>query len=86
MLTESELEQRCKIAEAKLGVAEQLRLPMASLAGLLAYSYWKSWIISFVVIVVFMYIVPYWYDKDYEKKMDDYEKFTGTGKYCNHKK
>jgi small-conductance mechanosensitive channel len=78
---ESELEVRCKIAEARLGVAEKLRIPMASLAGLLAFSYLNSWFIAVVVIIAVMLVVPYWYTKEYDKAWDEYERATGTGKY-----
>jgi len=81
MTTEAELEIRCKIASAKLQVAEELRMPMSAFAALLAYSYWSSWIISVIVVFAVLMLVPYWYGKEYDKVWDEYEKATGTGKY-----
>lgn len=81
MKIDTEFELRFKIAEAKLGVAEQLRVPIAGLAAMLAYSYWDSWFIALGIAVALFFIVPYGFSKEYDKASDEYEKATGTGKY-----
>lgn len=81
MSTQSELEIGCKIAAARLAVAEELRMPIAALASLLAYAYWGSWLLSIFVGLAALVVVPYWYGKQYDAAWDAYEKATGTGKY-----
>lgn len=81
MPTISEIETRYKIAEARLQVAEELRIPMASLAALLTYAYSNSILISIAVVFGVMLLVPYWYTKEYNAASDEYDKATATGKY-----
>jgi hypothetical protein len=81
MKTESELEWLCKIAEAKLGVAETLRFPIAGFAGLLAYSVWDSWPIALGIAIILVFLVPHQFSKEYDRAWDAYERATGTGKH-----
>jgi hypothetical protein len=81
MKTDAELELRFRIAEAKLGVAEQLRIPIAGLAGVLAYSSWDSWFIALGIVVALFFLVPYGFSKEYDRASAEWEKATGTGKY-----
>ena len=81
MATECEADIQVKVATAKLSVAEALRIPMSCLAGLLAHAYTDSWLISIVSCIAVLWIVPYWYGKEYDAAWDEYSRMTGTGKY-----
>ena len=81
METEAELEKRCDVALAKLGVAEELRWFIAIPFGLLLWVEHDSWLLGVAVSIATFFVVPYWYDKDYEAARDAYERATRTGKY-----
>jgi len=81
MPTESELDIACKVAGAKLGVAEQMRWPLAMLAAAATYGYAHSWLVAIGVWVVAYWLATYPYNKEYEVAWDQFEKATGTGKY-----
>jgi hypothetical protein len=81
MITETELETRLRIAEARLGVAEELRWFISPLAGIAAQQFWHSWPLSAAVAIIAIFAVPYPFSKAYDKAQDEHEKFTGTGKY-----
>jgi len=81
MPIESELDIACRVAGAKLGVAEQLRWPLATLGATSAYAYSQSWLVAIGVWLAVFWLVAYQYDKEYEAAWDQYEKATGSGKY-----
>ena len=81
MPSESELEIACKVAGAKLGVAEQLRWPLAMLGAATAYGYSQSWLVAIGVFAAVYWLATYPYNKEYEAAWEQYEKATGPGKY-----
>lgn len=78
---ESDLDIACKVAGAKLGVAEEMRWPLAILGAAAAYGYSQSWLVAIGVWVAVYWVATYPYNKEYEEAWDQYEKATGTGKY-----
>jgi hypothetical protein len=74
-------QQRCDIATAKLGVAEELRLWIAVPCALAVYLKYDSWFSALIVGVIAFFLVTHWYEKEYDAAHDAYEKLTGTGNY-----
>lgn len=83
MTQEEQLEVNCKIAGARLEVAEELRKAISILSAWICYMYSSSWIASLAIWLAVELIVPYWYSKQYDQARDAYERATGTGKYFN---
>lgn len=81
MGTKSEIELRCDIAGAKLGVAEELRWFVAGPFAFLFYLKYDSWIVAIVIGAVAFFLVTHWYEKEYDAANDAYERINGTGKY-----
>lgn len=75
-------ERRCDIATAKLGVAEELRWVIACPFAFLLYLKFDLWIPAAVVGVIIFFLVTHWYEREYDAANADYERLTGTGKYC----
>jgi hypothetical protein len=78
---EHELETRCRIALARLGVAEDLRWIIAPLGAIAVQHYWHTWPVSVGVAIVAFFAVPYPFSKEHDRAEDAYERATGTGKY-----
>jgi hypothetical protein len=57
--TEAELQKRVEIAQAKLGVAEELRWPLAGCCGLLTYVVSHSWLLAIAAGVAAFYLAAY---------------------------
>jgi len=74
MATEAELEKYMDIALARLGVAEELRWPLAGSVGLLIYIRFHSWLIAIAVFIAIYFLTTYWYDKAYKEATDAYER------------
>ena len=81
MQSEPELERACQIAGARLGVAEELRWPLAMSAAINAQVFSNSWLVAVGIAIAVYILTARWYDKDYESAWDQYEKATKTGKY-----
>lgn len=81
MSTESELETNCRIADAKLGVAESLGWSTATFAALAGYLYSNSWLAALGIGVVAYVLATHWFKKEHALAWDAYERATGTGKY-----
>ncbi len=74
MITEAELEMRCKVAEAKLAVIEDLRWLVAPLAGATAHLLWHTGLLSSFVGLVTFFALPYSFSKEYDRAWDEFGK------------
>lgn len=61
------LEEQCRIAYAKLGAAENLRLFVGAGWGFAASFLWHSWIISMLVCGIAMYLTTFWFKRAAER-------------------
>lgn len=81
-LLNPELERRCQIADARLGVAEEIGWAAASFAGLAAWLHWQAWWGGLGVAIA-VYILAIWrYSQESKASWDAYERATRTGKYA----
>lgn len=68
--TDTELDCLSRIADAELGVAEELGWHIAFLAGLSVHLIWENWLVT-VVTAIFMYFVSVY---RWQKKASEAEK------------
>lgn len=78
---ENQLQRRCEISDARLGVAENMGWATALFALLAAYLYWGSWVVAFASGVAVYCTAVYQYGKQRKHAWDEYERATKTGKY-----
>lgn len=81
MSAEKELEHRVEIADAKLGVAEDLGWIIGLLAGLVVYLKWQSWFLAIPTVPVIYFLVTYRFRKDSDHCEDEYHRAAGIGRY-----
>lgn len=81
MESESEIERRYAIAQAKLLVAEELQLHVAIPYAVLVYLVFDSWILALVIGTIVFLLVARLYQSEYDTASDALERITGTGKY-----
>lgn len=81
MNQESELERKSEIADAQLGVAEDLAWPISTLSGMLAKHYADSWLVAIVIALGVLFLVIYPYRKRADQCEDEYFKLAKLGKY-----
>lgn len=80
-LPEAELQHQSEVADAELGVAEELGWAVAALAGLAAHLRWGAWLVT-VPIAVGAYVLSiYRYRKRAAAAEDTYYRVAGLGKY-----
>ena len=77
----SELERLSEVADAALGVAEELGYTVALLAGLAAHLRWGSWLITVPAAVVAYVLSTYRYRRRADKAEDAYFRAAKLGKY-----
>lgn len=82
MTPEEELEQQSAIANAALGVAEDLGWAVALLAGLAAYLKWDSWLVTFPVTAGAYMVAIYRYRRRAAQAEDSYFRAARLGKYA----
>jgi hypothetical protein len=85
MTPEEELETKTRVADARLGLVEDLRWTIAPLAAIAVQHYWHTWPISVGVGIIAFFAIPYPFSKESDRAQDAYERFTGTGKYWRSK-
>lgn len=76
-----ELEHQSKLADAKLGVAEELGWIIAAFAAIAAYLKWESWLVTAAVAVGMYLITTYRYRKRATIAEDQFFHVAGLGKY-----
>ena len=83
MKTSAEIsaERACDIADARLGVVEDLRWYIAFLLSCCVYLRWDSWIGAVLIYWVPIFLLPHFYAKESDAAHDQLERLTGTGKY-----
>ena len=73
------LERRCEIADARLGVAEELSWPAALFAGAAVHFKWDSWLAA-IGAGLAVYLLAIWrHRRASARAWDEYERATGTG-------
>jgi type II secretory pathway component PulF len=81
MQTEPDLQQKSEIADAELGVAEELGWGVAAFAGIATYLKWESWLLALIVFILAYGISIYRYRRRAAMAEDLYFKSAGLGKY-----
>ena len=82
MSTELEFEHRSQIADAKLGVAEDLGWLVAILFAVVVHQKWESWLFTIMAAIVSYISAIYKYRKDSLKAEDEYYQIANLGKYA----
>ena len=77
-----ELEHLSNVADAQLGVAEELAWPLAILSGVAAHLRWDSWFISIPVVIGAYVLTVYRYRRRAAAAEDRYFRAAGLGKYA----
>jgi hypothetical protein len=83
MQTETDLQKTSEIADAELGVAEELGWGVAAFAGIAAYLKWESWLFAIGVFVLAYVASVYSYRRKAALAEDKYYKSAGLGKYVD---
>jgi hypothetical protein len=81
MLANNNLEHASQLADARLGVAEELGWLTATLAATTAHLYWGSWPLSLSVFAATYYGVTFRYRRLSQRAEDAYNRAAGLGKY-----
>ena len=76
-----DLERKSEIADAELGVAEDIGWGTAGFAAMAAYLKWNSWLITILVGVSVYLLAVFSYYKKSNQANDAYQRATKTGKY-----
>lgn len=83
MQTDQELEHLSAIADARLGVAEELVWPIVILTWAAVHLKWDSWILAAVITVAVYFLVTTPYRRAAAKAEDAYFRQAGLGKYAS---
>lgn len=78
---ESALAFRCQIADAKLGVAEELGWFAALFGAAATYFKLNSWFAAIAVGIVIYFIARYRYNRESDTAWDAYKMATKSGEY-----
>ena len=81
MGTEAELQTASELADAKLGVAEELAWPLAIFVAIAAHLAWGYWLLTFPLAAAGYYLATYKYRRESASAEDKYYKAAGLGKY-----
>ncbi|MEJ8840457.1 hypothetical protein [Ramlibacter sp. AN1133] len=76
-----ELQNQSELADARLGVAEELGWAVAFLAGLVVYLRWDTWLGGVAAAVVAYWLATFQYRRAAAKAEDAYFRQAGLGKY-----
>lgn len=80
--SEFELQRASELADAQLGVAEELGWPLAILALASAHLFWSNWLVSLVVAVGSYYLAILKYRRRSAAAEDKYFQAARLGKYA----
>jgi hypothetical protein len=81
MRTEAELQTASELADAKLGVAEELSWPLAMLAAAAVHLAWGYWWVTVPLAAAAYYVATYKYRRESAIAEERYYKVAGLGKY-----
>ena len=81
MKSHVELERHSELADAKLGVAEELGWIIAILAGVSAYLKLQNWLAGVAIAAVAYFVATYRYRQQAATAEDAYFRAAGLGKY-----
>jgi hypothetical protein len=82
METETELKQRSEVADAELGVAEELGWPLAILAGIAVHLQWSSWPLTVASSIGTYVLSIYRYRRRSAQAEDSYYRAAKLEKYA----
>ncbi len=78
-----ELEHLSQVADAKLGVAEELGWAVAILAAAVVHLKWESWLLTICSAIGSYVLAVYRYRKRAADAEDNYFRAAGLGKYVS---
>jgi len=84
LTAEQGLQHRLEIADAELGVAEELGWTLAFFAGLSAYFAWDKWYVALAIFVGAYVLAIYRYRRRASVAEDEYYRVAHLGKYVRH--
>lgn len=82
-MTETDLQHHSELADARLGVAEELWWPLAMVAAAAAHLKWDNWFLTIAVVVAVYFFVTYRYRRAADKAEDEYFRDARLGKYAS---
>ena len=82
-MTETELQHQSDLADARLGVAEELWWPMTIVTAVAAHLKWDNWFLTIAVVVAVYFLVTYRYRRAADKAEDEYFRVARLGKYAS---
>ena len=82
MENDEELQHKSEIADARLGVAEELGWPIVFLAGVAVHFQWGGWVAAIAAAIVAYWLATYRYRRSAAKAEDAYFRQAGLGKYA----
>ena len=82
MTSDTELQHQSELADAELGVAEELGWAVAVLSGLAAHFKWDSWLLTLPITIGSYVLATYRYRRKAAKAEDDYYQAAGLGIYA----
>jgi type II secretory pathway component PulF len=83
---ESQLRIASELADARLGVAEELGWSIAFLVATAAHLAWGSWLLTIGLAIAGYFLATYRYRRDSALAEDRYYRFAGLGKYLRQSK
>ena len=82
-MTETELKCQSDLADARLGVAEELWWPMAILAAIAIHMQWDNWLLTAASVIAVYFLVTHRYRRAADKAEDEYFRVAHLGKYAS---
>lgn len=86
MSADDDLERRSELADAKLGVAEDLAWAVAVLAAIATHLKWESWLFTVPVAIAAYFIATFSYRREASKAENEYFRSAGLGKHVGQRK
>lgn len=78
---EDDLQHKSEIADARLGVAEEMAWPLALMGGTAAYLALSSWLLSAGVAIAVYVVACFRYRREADRAEDAYHRVARIGKY-----
>jgi hypothetical protein len=79
--TDAELQHLSEVADARLGVAEELGWPIAALAFAVVYLKWDSWMLGLGAAVAAYLLATFQYRRAAARAEDEYFRQAGLGRH-----